>query len=217
MSYTIYARPRPIRTALVLDGTVFREGTWRCDALLDGIVTSALETWGGRNNPIVLIEPNKDLAADEWKLLEVSDADRVQAFAPLSDAWVQRFDARVMPWSITVETQTERDQPKEESPEALWRWLNVSMPGLATPPIAENLRKHRRSKLLMLEFSPECPLEIRRFFHRNFGTFAWLEDVLPNIEVETVRVADMASACAAIHLFAGCRFRSHRKRRRPEL
>jgi hypothetical protein len=54
VSYTIYARPRPIRTALVLDTTVFREGTWRCEALFDGIVASAVESWGGRSNPIVV-------------------------------------------------------------------------------------------------------------------------------------------------------------------
>ena len=220
MSYSIYARPRPVRTALVLDGTVFRKDTWHCDALLDGIVASALETWGGRNNPILVIEPEKDLSADEWKLLEAADPDRVHAFAPLSNAWVERFDARLMPWTITAENHIESDQPKGETPEALWHWLNVSMPGLATPPMAETLRKYRHSKLLMLEFATECPLEIRRFFHRNFGTFyqwfdhrrtvvrriAWLEDILANIEVEKVHVADMDSACAAIHLFAGCLF-----------
>src|SRR6266567_1993778 len=128
MSYTIYAKPRPICTALVLDRTVFCEGTWHCDALLDGIVSSAVGTWGARNNPIIVIEPDKDLSVDEWKLLEAADPDRVQAFAPLSDAWVERFDARLMPWSITVDKQIERDQPTGEAPEGLWHWLNVSMP-----------------------------------------------------------------------------------------
>ena len=64
------------------------------------------------------------------------------------------------------------------------------------------------------------PARIRRFFHRNFGTFyqwfdhqgttvrriAWLEDILPGIEVETVRVSDLASACAALDSFAGSLF-----------
>lgn len=218
MSYTIYARARPIRTALILDRTVFREGTWQCDALVDGIVASAIETWGGRSNPLVVIESDKDLSADEWQLLEAADPDQVQAFAPLSDLWVERFDARLMPWAITVEKHVERDQPKGEVPEELWHWLNVSMPGLPTPPTAERLRKYRRSKLLMLDFAAECPLEIRRFFHRNFGTFyqwfdhrlnsvrriAGLEDILPDSNVEKVHVADTDSACSAIHLFAGC-------------
>ena len=116
VSYTIYARPRPIRTALVLDTTVFREGTWRCEALFDGIVASAVESWGGRSNPIVVIEADKDLSVDQWKRLEASDPDRIQAFAALSDAWVQRFDARLMPWSITVDTQTDQEEPKGNPP-----------------------------------------------------------------------------------------------------
>ena len=65
MSFTVYAKPRPIRTALVLDRTVYREGTLDCDALLDGIVSSALTTWGGRSNPIVVVEPDRDLSADD--------------------------------------------------------------------------------------------------------------------------------------------------------
>jgi hypothetical protein len=159
VSYTIYARPRPICTALVLDTTVFREGVWLCDALLDGIVASTIETWGGRQNPIVLIEPDKDLSADEWRELEAADPDRVQSFAPLNEAWVQRFHARLMPWKITVEDIAKEDEPKEESLEARWRWLHVPLPGLATPPIPQNLKKLPRAKLLMAEFALECPLE----------------------------------------------------------
>lgn len=220
MSYTIYARPRPIRTAFVLDTTVFREGDWRCDALLDGIVASAVETWGGRKNPIVLIEPDKDLSTDQWRELEAADPDRIQAFAPLNDIWVQRFHARLTPWKIAVEDMAKEEEPKGESVEAQWRWLNADSPGLATPPTPENIKKLYPRKLLMIEFSPECPLEIRRFFHRNFGTFyqwfdnritparriAWLEEILPRIEVEIVRISDLASACTALDLFGGSLF-----------
>jgi hypothetical protein len=83
MSCTIYARSRPTRTAFVIDTNEFPEGTWRCDALLDGIVAAAMMTWGGRDNAIVLIEQDKDLSADQWRLVEAFDPDRVQAFAPL--------------------------------------------------------------------------------------------------------------------------------------
>ncbi len=217
MSYTIYARPRPIRTALVLDTTVFQEGTWHCDALLDGIVTSAIKTWGGRQNPIVLVEPDKDLSAHEWRELEAADPDCVQAFAPLNDAWVQRFHTRLTPWKIAVKDAVKEAEPRGESCEARWRWLHAPLSGLATPPLPENLKKLPRANLLMTEFSPECPLEIRRFFHRNFGTFyqwfdprgttvrriAWLEDILPSIQVEAIRVSDLPSACAALDAFAG--------------
>jgi len=220
VSHTIHARPRPIRIALVLDTTVFQEGTWQCDALLDGIVTSAIETWGGRQNSIVLIGPATDLSDDQWKELEAADPDCVQAFSPLKDQWVQRFHSRLMPWKITVQDLSRAEEPKAESLEARWQHLHVSLPGLATPPIPETLKKLPRSKLLMIEFSPECPLEIRRFFHRNFGTFyqwfdhrgtavrriAWLEDILPSIEAETIPVSDLASACAALDVFAGCLF-----------
>ena len=61
-------------------------------------------------------------------------------------------------------------------------------------------------------------MEIRRFFHRNFGTFyqwfdqrqtgarriAWLEDLLPTLDIERVQVANIDSACAAMDSFAGC-------------
>jgi hypothetical protein len=229
MSYTIYARPRPVRTALVLDKTVFREGTWHCDALLDGIVASAIGTWGGRQNAIVLIEPDSDLSVDEWGELEAADPDRVQAFAPLKDAWVQRFHTRLLPWKIAVKDAMREAEPKGESFEARWRWLDTSLPGLATPPFPENFKKLPQAPLLMIEFSQDCPLEIRRFFHRNFGTFyqwldrggtvvrriAWLEHTLPSVDVETIHISDMPSACAAINAFAGSLFPPKPRRALP--
>jgi hypothetical protein len=216
MSYTVYARARPIRMALVLDQTALGERAWHCDALLDGIVSSAIETWGGRNHPIVLIEGDEDLASDEWKVLEAADPDCVQAFAPLSNVWVERFDSHLMPWTITKEKQIDGNEPKAETLEKLWRWLPVTLPNFATPPRPEILKKYRCSKLLMIEFSKECPLEIRRFFDRNFGTFyqwfdqgqnvrrvGWLEDMLAGVDLHIVRIADMDSACAAMRVFAG--------------
>jgi len=207
-----------MRTAFVIDAHEFPEGTWRCDALLDGIVEAAMMTWGGRNNAIVLIDQDKDLSPGQWKLIEAFDPDRVQAFALLNKLWVERLDAKLMPWEITVDEHAAREEPKEEAPEAKWHWWNISLSGVSAPPSAETLRKYRRSKLLMVEFSPECPLEIRRFFHRNFGSFyqwfdhrgthvrriAWLEDILPSIETDAVRISDLDTACAVIHSFAGC-------------
>jgi hypothetical protein len=71
-----------------------------------------------------VIEPDKDLSADEWRELEAADPDRIQAFSPLKDEWVERFHARLIPWKIAVEELSKKDEPTAESPEARWQHLH---------------------------------------------------------------------------------------------
>src|SRR6266498_3881119 len=94
------------------------------------------------------------------------------------------------------------------------------------PPTVENLRRiraryplnfGREEKLLMFEFAEGCDPEIRRFVHRNFGTYdqwfdpnskkvrriAWLEQLLPQISTHTVNVGDVDSLAAALTEISG--------------
>jgi hypothetical protein len=215
--YTVFAKARPIRTAFILDVDVFLKNPWHCDAVIDGIVTFAIEAWGGRLNPIFPIAASDDLSLENWTELEASDPDRIQAFAPLNAAWIERFHKKLIPWKITTQDAIKETKPEGDSPEALWRWFPVSVPALGTPPFAERLKRRSNAKLLMIEFAPECPLEIRRFFHRNFGTYfqwidnrtagarriGWLENILGNIETEIFRIGDLSSACSALVAFGG--------------
>ena len=73
----------------------------------------------------MLIEPDTDLSPEQWKLLEFSDPDRVQAFAPLSKQWIERLDSQLMPWCITVDEQAKREKPKQESPETMRSWCAI--------------------------------------------------------------------------------------------
>ena len=215
MSYTLFARSRPFRTAFLVDESVFQNGTWQSDALIDGVVSACDETWGGRMNPLVLMRPDLDLSANGWNDLETADPDTVRAFCPLSDEWVGRLHDRLQPWVIAVQDESKREVPEGE-PEVLWNHIGVRLEGVPVAPTPANLKRLGRKKLLMIGFANSCPLGIRRFFHRNFGTYyqwfdhrgnirriAWLEDILPLIDVETVLVSDITSTCDALDLLAG--------------
>jgi hypothetical protein len=215
VSYTLFARSRPIRTAFLVDESVFVPGTWQIDALLDGIVSASDETWGGRMNPLVLMRPDSDLGVGEWNALKAADPDLLRAFCPLPNEWVSRLHDCLQPWSITVQDESKRQAPEGE-PAILWNHIGVQLGGIPVPPTPVNLKRLSQKKLLMIEFSRSCPLDIRRFFHRNFGTYyqwfdhrgnirriAWLEDILPLIDVETALISDNSSTCDALDMLAG--------------
>ena len=109
--------------------------------------------------------------------------------------------------------------------------------GIAMPPTPENLRHVRgrswhigsqEQKLLMFQFADGCASEVRRFFHRNFGTFyqwtepktgrirriGWLEDLLQDIPAQSFSISDAKSAADVISALAA---RLRAKERKPGL
>ena len=72
-SYSIVAKPRPVRIAFLVDP----ENT--TDELLNSIVQFNLVKWGGRYNPIVPCN-GKEITDSFWDLLIFSDPDIVYSF-----------------------------------------------------------------------------------------------------------------------------------------
>jgi hypothetical protein len=213
--YTILARHRPIRAAFLINTEHFPPTSNRFQALLDAVVDWNNIHWGGRTNHVSFYS-GEGLTPEEWQHLEIADPDCILAFAPLSDAFIRELDERLNPWSIEVEDATQAEPDR----------LGVSMEGIAMPPTVENVRRLQarnalnfgnKEKLLMFEFAEHCDPVIRRFIHRNFGTFyqshepktgkirriAWLEQLLPEIPHHTFTISDVQSLAAAITEMSG--------------
>jgi len=221
MPFTVFARPRPIRTAFLLaDATGF-------DAVCDGLVTWSIEAWGGRGSTIALLEKDGTLAEDTWQELVCFDPDQVCPLGPLTDELLGKLHEELGPWFIAKSEQAGCDDEGEPAPSrqvdqgipdpADWQEESIGMPGVAVPPTEQNLGTLDKRRLLLFDFGKDCPAVLRRFLHLNLGTYyqwpdprtgearrnAWMEDLLPRIPVERVRVDDVASLCAAMERIAG--------------
>ncbi|OHE79195.1 MAG: hypothetical protein A2107_02220 [Verrucomicrobia bacterium GWF2_62_7] len=174
--------------------------------MLNAVVDFNHTKWGGRTNPIIFFS-GESLAEDDWRHLELADVDCVQAFSPLPSKLVEELDDRLGPWSIEVQDVT------KNSNTAVHVECYYTVP---VPPTRENVRQFSGEKFLMFEFTPDCEVVIQQFVHRNFGTFhqwingknvarrlAGLERLLPQIEVQTLRISDRQSLAAAICEMAG--------------
>jgi hypothetical protein len=82
MAFTVFAKPRPLRTAFLLDLSAQPSG--RADAILDGIVSFCNGTWGGHLNPLVVVGADGAITANHWGELLNADADEVYASFPIS-------------------------------------------------------------------------------------------------------------------------------------
>lgn len=213
--YTVLTRPRPIRAAFLIDTDKYPAGTDRLNALLDAIVDWNNTRWGGRTNHVAFFSGGA-LSDSEWRQIEIIDPDCILAFSPLSDNLLLELDERVNPWSIEIDDHTQSEVDR----------ISIRMDGIGMPPTVENLRRiraryplnfGREEKLLVFEFAEGCDPEVRRFVHRNFGTYyqwfdpnskrirriAWLEQLLPQISTHTVTVGDVDSLAAALEEISG--------------
>jgi|GEM_PF-5280630 len=214
MSYVAHAKSRPLRIAFVVPAVSADPSS---DTILDSIVTASQGLWGGRFNPLVVVDGENDLASDEWREIEKADPDRVHAFFPLTEPWVERFDQRLFPWAINDESK--RWGRSGRPPDTAWNSFPIDAPGVAISPSPNNLQQFGDRKLLALEFGSTCPIEIRRFFHRNYGTYFQYHDAQGNVRRDTgteklllqsnreiFRINDLTSACQALEKFAGSLF-----------
>jgi hypothetical protein len=220
--YSVLARNRPLRIAFLVDTGVLGASPDHLNDLIDEIVDFNNTHWGGRSNPTVFFQGD-DLTTADWRLLELVDPDCLLVFAPLSQTLLESLDERLHPWSIEVD-----DKSKNPG-----RGIKLSFEtgGVPTPPTPANLARlrgassmlaDREEKLLMFEFSENCEPDIKRFIHRNFGTFyqwfdpnsktspvrriGWLERLMPKIQTHRIAISDRGSLAAALIEMAG-RFR----------
>jgi hypothetical protein len=217
--YSVLARNRPIRIAFLVDVSALGTSPVQLNDLIDEIVDYNNTHWGGRTNPIIFSQGD-DLTASDWRLLELADPDCLLAFAPLPQKLLESLDKRLHPWSIEVDD-------KSKNPGRGIR-LSFETGGVPTPPTPANLARlrgpgsmlaDREEKLLMFEFSESCEPDIKRFIHRNFGTFhqwfdpnsktspvrriGWLERLMPKIQTHRIAISDRASLAAALLEMAG--------------
>lgn len=225
MSFTVFARARPIRVAFL-----FPEDT-KFDVVCDSLSTWCMSNWGGRYSSVGLLQDDA-LSEDDWGELIRFDPDYVYSFGALGDELLRQLNEKVGPWHIsehpeavprpgTALAQGQESNETTANPSE-WREESIQVPGIPTPPTEQNMEflqktRFQKSPLLLFEFGKDCPALFRRFLHRNLGTYyqwsdgrsdnvrriAWMENLLPKISVERLRVDDFASLCSALGVIAG--------------
>src|SRR5665213_544310 len=203
--YTVYVRNRPLKTGFLIDTGTFAPNSKRFDELVDAIIGFNHKTWGGRTNPFIFFS-GKSLSDDDWKQLEAVDVDCLRIFSPLPKSLLKQLDERLQPWSIEEIKFVPPDSP-----------IHIESYGIVAPPTPDNLRAFRDAKLLLFDFAPECEPLLQRFVHRNFGTYfqwfehknggvrreAWLENLLPKLNVHHCQISDRKSLAAAMTELVG--------------
>ena len=224
MSFTIFAKARPVRTAFILNESA------EFDAVCDGLARWSAEFWGSRQSVVALSKENS-LTDDAWQELIRFDPDTIHSFAPIPDKLLDELHTRLSPWHI------KEPQPRHDAGELKnqtnapvqnplqWIVEGIQFAGVPVPPTEQNLKaipipaitKH---PLLLFNFSKDCPLSLRRFIHRNFGTYdqwfdlrtgtprflGWMENLLKKIpadQIEYLPINDMSSLCTAMERMSG--------------
>lgn len=222
MPFTVFAKPRPIRIAF------FLQETEEFDSALDGLASWSSKFWGGRQSAVALLDNRGTLSTDTWQELIRFDPDHIYSFASLSDALLAKLDDELLPWCIRESRSVKskaKDKPKQGASEALlnpeiWIEEHIEAPAVAVPPTEKNLHALGKHPLLLFHFDKSCPLMLRRFVHRNFGTYdqwfdlrsgeprslGWLEDLLAKTPVNRFRVDDLPSLCSALQQISGTPF-----------
>jgi len=209
--YSVLARNRPIRVAFLINTDFFSSRPAVLGDTVDSIVDWNHTHWGGRTNPIIFFSGNS-LTKEDWLHLDVADPDCISVVGPITKDLVTSLDDRFHPWGFEV----------IEKPDANGFKVPHEAEGIAVPPTPANLRRLHgpfsgQEKLLMFEFSEDCAPDIKRFVHRNFGTYyqwfdpntkqvrriAWLENLLPKINSQPVPISDSASLASALTQLSG--------------
>jgi hypothetical protein len=206
MSFTVFARARPIRTAFLLNEVA------GFDAICDGLVRWSNDFWGGRRSVVALLEKDGTIDPDIWQEMVQFDPDRVNLLTPVSEELLVKIDAELSPWHISQSKDRE-----DAGPAADEREVSIDAPGVRIPPTKLALDVFQNRPLLIFGFTKDCPYQLRRFIHRNLGAYqqwfdlqtskprpyGWLEDMLAKVAVEHVLISDLQSLCAAMEQISG--------------
>jgi hypothetical protein len=146
MSFTVFARARPVRTAFLLNEAA------GFNAVCDGLEKWSNEFWGGRQCAVALIENDGTLTTEAWQEISRFDPDRIYSFAPISDDLLAKLNEELSPWHIRQPKDNQRsDRPVDEIEET------VESPGIPVSPTEQNLAALQKRPLLLFEFSKDCP------------------------------------------------------------
>ena len=99
MPFTIFARPRPIRTAFLVNSAIPRPENAHVDAILDGVVSFCNFTWGGHFNPLVVVGPEGSITTERWEELVEADVDEIYVSSTISEELLKKLDSFI-PWNI---------------------------------------------------------------------------------------------------------------------
>jgi hypothetical protein len=156
--FSVFAYPRPIRIAFIVDPETISE------ELIDAIYDFNLLHWGGRYNPIIPIVDNS-IADSYWELLKFCDPDIVYSCVKLNESLLQRIKRWISPNRIEIH----REQPE------LHHLVQLYHEQVNVEEIARNYRTNLagfKENFVLPICSYTKEWEHRRFFQRNFGLIA---------------------------------------------
>lgn len=190
--YSIYVNKRPLRVAFLI------EDKPESLAIIDTILAYNRDRWGGRYNPIVIMD-GQTLTDAWWSLLEAVDPDVVMSFVTFSDDLVASIERRISPYLI--------QQPDRYEKEDGHRRLHLLDEVLSLLPTALNVRMASwaigESSLVLFEtdWKKTDPL-IKRFTEWNFGGYSHpvhaVARALEGVRTQPYPVTDAASLVAPL-------------------
>lgn len=153
--YAIYVEQRPLRIAFLVEKQASL-------AIIDQILSYNRRKWGGRFNPIVLVDG--DILQDNWwGFLRYCDPDVIKSTIVLSDELQRQLHTRLSPLTIEIS-----DKKPHSS-------ISLRYEPLSIQPTRTNLGRVSRdmfgvdSALAHFKISDKTPPAIRDFLSRNFG------------------------------------------------
>jgi len=177
------------------------------DEHCDGIVKWSMHAWAGRGNMIAVMEPDGTIAPGIWQELTCFDPDWVSLLNSVSDGLLKEVDRRLLPLHVSPAREPGALNPNEANP-----YISGGAPGISVVPTKDIMENFKGRPLLAFKFTRDCPAYIRRFVHRNFGSFdQWfdmpdgkprflgnMEELLRKISVEEYTVGDLTSLCSVM-------------------
>src|ERR1051326_5746052 len=154
-SFSIYACPRPVRTAFIVDPEKVSE------EVIDAIFDFNLFHWGGRYNPIIPVVDNT-ITDSYWELLKFCDPDIVYSCLNLDDSLLQRIKRWISPHQI----EFHREIPERHHLTTLYH-QQIDIEHIAENYKTDPLYFSKSATLPICSRAIKC--EYRRFFQRNFG------------------------------------------------
>lgn len=93
---------RPVRVAYIVPNPTSHE-------LLDVLFDEAMSRWGGRRTPIIQSN-GSDLAVDDWRMLDLWDADVIYSYVDLDTELHRRLAHRLGPGEIILHSDSQTDR-----------------------------------------------------------------------------------------------------------
>lgn len=173
--YSIYIDHRPFRIAFLVDENSDL-------SQIDRIIKFNREKWGGRFNPIILID-GKTIEESWWNFLKDYDPDIIHSMVKLSDELKKKIHVFLSPLHVEEDKLAQDFIRIDEYP------ISIPLTKKSVRQVAQDFFNDR-SNLVIFEVNKSTPEIIKKFIDRNFG----LLNHLTTISASSKRIIEECNA-----------------------